>query len=639
MSIEIKVPDIGGDEVEVTEILVSVGDKVEVDQSLLTVEGDKASMEVPAAQAGTVKEIKVAEGDTVTTGSLIMIFEGEEQAAAPAEAKEEAKEEPTKQSSASATQEVNVPDIGDDEVEVTEIMVAVGDTVEEEQSLLSVEGDKASMEVPAPFAGTVKEIKIATGDKVKTGSLIFVFETASSGSEAPAAESTQAESTQAESASAEAAPATSGTKEVNVPDIGGDEVEVTEVMVAVGDKVEEDQSILNVEGDKASMEVPAPFAGTVKEIKVAAGDKVSTGSLIFVFEVAGSAPAAAEPAPAKAEAAPAAKAPAAEKPASAPASNEGFADNKAYAHASPVVRRLAREFGINLANVKGTGRKNRVVKEDVQNYVKDLVKKVESGQLSAGKGNAGGSELGLIPWPKVDFAKFGEIEEKKLSRIQKLSGANLHRNWVQIPHVTQFDEADITSLEAFRKEQNALAEKKKLGVKITPLVFVMKAAAKALAEFPTFNSSLSEDGESLILKKYINIGVAVDTPNGLVVPVFKDVDKKGIIELSRELMEISAKARDGKLTSSDMQGGCFTISSLGGIGGTAFTPIVNAPEVAILGVSKSEMKPKWNGKEFEPKLMVPLSMSYDHRVIDGALAARFTVTLASYMSDIRQLVM
>ncbi|MDI4670238.1 pyruvate dehydrogenase complex dihydrolipoyllysine-residue acetyltransferase [Pseudoalteromonas shioyasakiensis] len=634
MSIEINVPDIGGDEVEVTEILVSVGDKVEVDQSLLTVEGDKASMEVPAAQAGTVKEIKVAEGDTVTTGSLIMIFEGEEQAAAPAEVKEEAPA-PAAAPAASAVQEVTVPDIGDDEVEVTEIMVAVGDTVEEEQSLLSVEGDKASMEVPAPMAGTVKEIKIATGDKVKTGSLIFVFETASSGSEAPAAES----------APAEAAPAAaaSSTKEVNVPDIGGDEVEVTEVMVAVGDKVEEDQSILNVEGDKASMEVPAPFAGTVKEIKVAAGDKVSTGSLIFVFEVAGSAPAAAAaaPAPAKAEAAPApaAKAPAAEKPASAPASNEGFADNKAYAHASPVVRRLAREFGINLANVKGTGRKNRVVKEDVQNYVKDLVKKVESGQLSAGKGNAGGGELGLIPWPKVDFAKFGEIEEKKLSRIQKLSGANLHRNWVQIPHVTQFDEADITSLEAFRKEQNALAEKKKLGVKITPLVFVMKAAAKALAEFPTFNSSLSEDGESLILKKYINIGVAVDTPNGLVVPVFKDVDKKGIIELSRELMDISKKARDGKLTSSDMQGGCFTISSLGGIGGTAFTPIVNAPEVAILGVSKSEMKPKWNGKEFEPKLMVPLSMSYDHRVIDGALAARFTVTLASYMSDIRQLVM
>ena len=633
MSIEINVPDIGGDEVEVTEILVNVGDVVEVDQSLLTVEGDKASMEVPAAQAGTVKEIKVSEGDTVTTGSLIMIFEGEsagEEKAPEAPAKSE--DAAPAASSGSTTKEVTVPDIGDDEVEVTEIMVAVGDSVEEEQSILNVEGDKAAMEVPAPFAGTVKEIKIAAGDKVKTGSLVFVFEIAG-GESAPAkAEAAPA----AESAPAQSAAPSS--KEVSVPDIGGDEVEVTEVMVAVGDKVVEDQSILNVEGDKAAMEVPAPFAGTVKEIKVAAGDKVSTGSLIFVFEVAGSAPAAA-PAEKSAPAPKAESKPAPAQAAPAKASNESFEDNSAYAHASPVVRRLAREFGINLANVKGSGRKNRVVKEDVQNYVKNLVKQVESGQLSANKGNADGGELGLIPWPKVDFAKFGEIEEKKLSRIQKLSGKNLHRNWVQIPHVTQFDEADITSLEAFRKEQNALAEKKKLGVKITPLVFVMKAAAKALADFPTFNSSLSEDGESLILKKYINIGVAVDTPNGLVVPVFKDVDKKGIIELSRELMDISVKAREGKLTSSDMQGGCFTISSLGGIGGTAFTPIVNAPEVAILGVSKSEMKPKWNGKEFEPKLMVPLSMSYDHRVIDGALAARFTVTLASYMSDIRQLVM
>ncbi|MBQ4856648.1 pyruvate dehydrogenase complex dihydrolipoyllysine-residue acetyltransferase [Pseudoalteromonas sp. MMG007] len=634
MSIEIKVPDIGGDDVEVTEILVSVGDKVDVDQSLLTVEGDKASMEVPAAQAGTVKEIKVSEGDTVTTGSLIMIFEGEEsgsQSEPEAPAKTEASA--PAEASGSSTKEVTVPDIGDDEVEVTEIMVAVGDSVDEEQSILSVEGDKASMEVPAPFAGTVKEIKVTEGDKVKTGSLVFVFEVA--GSSAPASDAPKQES-----APAEAAQSTQpSTKEVNVPDIGDDEVEVTEIMVAVGDTVEEEQSILNVEGDKAAMEVPAPFAGTVKEIKVTAGDKVKTGSLVFVFEVAGSAPAqASAPAEQKPAAAPA-KAESAPAPKAEKASNESFENNSAYAHASPVVRRLAREFGINLANVKGSGRKNRVVKEDVQNYVKNLVKQVESGQLPAGKGNAGGGELGLIPWPKVDFAKFGEIEEKKLSRIQKLSGKNLHRNWVQIPHVTQFDEADITSLEVFRKEQNVLSEKKKLGVKITPLVFVMKAAAKVLAEFPTFNSSLSEDGESLILKKYINIGVAVDTPNGLVVPVFKDVDKKGIMELSRELMDISKKAREGKLTSSDMQGGCFTISSLGGIGGTAFTPIVNAPEVAILGVSKSEMKPKWNGKDFEPKLMVPLSMSYDHRVIDGALAARFTATLASYMSDIRQLVM
>ena len=528
------------------------------------------------------------------------------------------------------TIEINVPDIGADAVEVTEILVSVGDTVAEDQSLLTVEGDKASMEVPASQAGVVKEIKVAVGDSVETGRLIMIFEGEGAATAPPVA---------AVSESAPVAASVAEQKEVHVPDIGGDEVEVTEILVAVGDVVAEDQSILNVEGDKASMEVPAPFAGTVKEIKVAVGDKVGTGSLVFVFEVAGSAPAV-QAAPVTAPVTQSAPVAPVSAPASTPAPKaESFAENSAYAHASPVIRRLAREFGINLANVKGTGRKGRVVKDDVQNYVKQLVKQVESGALSANKGNAGGGELNLIPWPKVDFAKFGEIEEKKLSRIQKLSGANLHRNWVQIPHVTQFDEADITSLEVFRKEQNAVAEKQKLGVKITPLVFVMKAAAKALEEFPTFNSSLSEDGESLILKKYVNIGVAVDTPNGLVVPVFKDVNKKGIIELSRELMDISKKAREGKLTSSDMQGGCFTISSLGGIGGTAFTPIVNAPEVAILGVSKSEIKPKWNGKEFEPKLMVPLSCSYDHRVIDGALAARFTVTLANYLSDIRQLVM
>lgn len=630
MAIEIHVPDIGADEVEVTEILVNVGDTVEVDQSLISVEGDKASMEVPAAQAGTVKEIKVAEGDTVATGSLIMIFDAAGDA--PAAAEPEATAAPAAAPApvaASELVEVHVPDIGGDEVEVTEIMVAIGDVVEADQSILNVEGDKASMEVPAPFGGTVKEVKVEVGGKVSTGSLVFVFET---GASAPAA-------VEAAPAAAPAPADAAELKEVHVPDIGGDEVEVTEVMVAVGDVVEADQSILNVEGDKASMEVPAPFAGTVKEVKVEVGGKVSTGSLVFVFETQGSAPAPAA-APAPTQAAPAASA-AKPAPAAAPAASaqkDEFVANDQYAHASPVVRRLAREFGVNLARVKGTGRKNRVLKEDVQNYVKELVKQVESGQLSKG-GNTGGGELNLIPWPKVDFSKFGEVEEKKLSRIQKLSGANLHRNWVQIPHVTQFDEADITTLEAFRKEQNVMAEKKKVGVKITPLVFVMKAAAKALEEFPTFNSSLSEDGESLILKKYVNIGIAVDTPNGLVVPVVRDVNKKGIIELSRELMEISGKAREGKLTASDMQGGCFTISSLGGIGGTAFTPIVNAPEVAILGVSKSDMKPKWNGKDFEPRLMVPLSCSYDHRVIDGALAARFTATLAAYLSDIRQLVM
>ncbi|EMN7254045.1 pyruvate dehydrogenase complex dihydrolipoyllysine-residue acetyltransferase [Vibrio vulnificus] len=631
MAIEINVPDIGADEVEVTEILVSVGDKVEEEQSLITVEGDKASMEVPASQAGIVKEIKVVAGDKVTTGSLIMLFleqEGEEAgAAAPAPAAEAAPV--ASPAAASELKEVCVPDIGGDEVEVTEILVAVGDSIAEEQSLLTVEGDKASMEVPAPFAGTLKEIKVAAGDKVSTGSLVMIFEVAGSGAAAPAPVAAAAPA---------AAPAASGTgaperKEVNVPDIGGDEVEVTEIMVAVGDTVTEEQSLITVEGDKASMEVPAPFAGTVKEIKVAAGDKVSTGSLIMVFEVAGAAPAPAAPAQAAAPAA----APAA-KPAAKPAATE-FEENNDYAHASPVVRRLAREFGVNLAKVKGSGRKSRILKEDVQAYVKDALKRLESGAVAAASGKGDGAALGLLPWPKVDFSKFGETEVQPLSRIKKISGANLHRNWVMIPHVTQWDNADITELENFRKEQNAIEAKKDSGMKITPLVFIMKAAAKALEAFPAFNSSLSDDGESLILKKYVNIGIAVDTPNGLVVPVFKDVNKKGIYELSEELMVVSKKARAGKLTAADMQGGCFTISSLGGIGGTAFTPIVNAPEVGILGVSKSEIKPVWNGKEFAPRLQLPLSLSYDHRVIDGAEGARFITYLNECLSDIRRLVL
>ncbi|HHF5051883.1 TPA: pyruvate dehydrogenase complex dihydrolipoyllysine-residue acetyltransferase [Haemophilus influenzae] len=546
------------------------------------------------------------------------------------------------------SKQIQIPDIGSDEVTVTEVMVNVGDTISVDQSIINVEGDKASMEVPAPEAGVVKEILVKVGDKVSTGTPMLVLEAAGA---APEADEPTAPVADAPTAPVVAtAPTTSAIVEVNVPDIGGDEVNVTEIMVAVGDTITEEQSLITVEGDKASMEVPAPFGGVVKEILVKSGDKVSTGSLIMRFEVLGAAPAESESASASASAstsAPQAAAPATTAQAAQSNNNvSGLSQEKVeastgYAHATPVIRRLAREFGVNLDKVKGTGRKGRIVKEDIEAYVKTAVKAYESGATAQATGNgvANGAGLGLLPWPKVDFSKFGEIEEVELSRINKISGANLHRNWVIIPHVTHFDKADITDLEAFRKEQNALAEKQKLGVKITPVVFIMKAVAKALEAYPRFNSSITEDAQRLILKKYINIGVAVDTPNGLVVPVFKNVNKKGIIELSRELMEVSKKAREGKLTASDMQGGCFTISSLGGIGTTHFAPIVNAPEVAILGVSKSSMEPVWNGKEFAPRLILPMSLSFDHRVIDGADGARFISYLGSVLADLRRLVM
>ena len=552
------------------------------------------------------------------------------------------------------SKQIQIPDIGSDEVTVTEVMVNVGDTISVDQSIINVEGDKASMEVPAPEAGVVKEILVKVGDKVSTGTPMLVLEAAGA---APAADEPTAPVADAPTAPVVAtAPTASAIVEVNVPDIGGDEVNVTEIMVAVGDTITEEQSLITVEGDKASMEVPAPFGGVVKEILVKSGDKVSTGSLIMRFEVLGAAPAASASdstsAPQAAAPATTAQAPQAAAPdttAQAAQSNNNVSGlsqeqveaSTGYAHATPVIRRLAREFGVNLDKVKGTGRKGRIVKEDIEAYVKTAVKAYESGATAQATGNgvANGAGLGLLPWPKVDFSKFGEIEEVELSRINKISGANLHRNWVIIPHVTHFDKADITDLEAFRKEQNALAEKQKLGVKITPVVFIMKAVAKALEAYPRFNSSITEDAQRLILKKYINIGVAVDTPNGLVVPVFKNVNKKGIIELSRELMEVSKKAREGKLTASDMQGGCFPISSLGGIGTTHFAPIVNAPEVAILGVSKSSMEPVWNGKEFAPRLILPMSLSFDHRVIDGADGARFISYLGSVLADLRRLVM
>ncbi|UJL42232.1 dihydrolipoyllysine-residue acetyltransferase [Shewanella vesiculosa] len=662
------VPNIDTDAVQVIEICAAVGDFLEKEASIITVESDKATMDIPAPFAGTLAELKIAVGDTVSEGTLIAMMSAadaapaKEEAAAPApkaeapvaQAAAPAPVTPVAASSAGSAEviEVNVPDIGGDtDVSVIEVLVAVGDSIDVDTGLITLETDKATMDVPSPKAGVVKEIKVAVGDKVSEGSLVIMLEVAGSASAAaPSAPAPQAAAPVEQAAPAQAAPvqaATSATttqvQEIHVPDIGdASDVDIIEVLVSVGDDITADQGLITLETDKATMEVPAPFAGKLVSLTVKVGDKVSQGSLIATIETTSSAPAA-QAAPAPAESAPAASAPApmaASRPSTPPVPHHPSASVTAstgVVHASPAVRRLAREFGVDLTKVSGTGRKARILKEDVQAFVKYELSRPKATASTSVSGGAGG--LNVIAAPKVDFSKFGEVEEIPLSRIQKISGPNLHRNWVTIPHVTQFDEADITEMEAFRKQQNDLAAKKKADYKITPLVFMMKAVAKALAEFPVFNSSLSSDGESLIQKKYFHIGVAVDTPNGLMVPVVRDVDKKGIVELSRELTDISIRARDGKLKSADMQGSCFTISSLGGIGGTAFTPIVNYPDVAILGVSKSEIKPKWNGKEFEPKLMLPLSLSYDHRVIDGAMAARFSVTLSAILSDIRTLIL
>ncbi|NQZ20963.1 MAG: dihydrolipoyllysine-residue acetyltransferase [Colwellia sp.] len=548
----------------------------------------------------------------------------------------------------SDSQKILVPDVGGDEVEIIEICFAVGDSIEADEGIVTVETDKASMDIPAPFAGKLSALLVSVGDKIKEGDVIaeMTSSSASAVEEAPAevAVPVAAEATVAPVAVEAPVASVSATSEIidiAVPDIGEDgEVEVIDVMVNVGDVIEVEDGLITLETDKATMDVPSSHAGTVKEVFVSIGGKVKQGSIVIKLETSSGAPVEAVAAPVAEKVVEAPKVKPAPVVKAAPVPHHpqaGKVTSSGSIYTSPSIRRTAREYGVDLTKVKGTGNKGRILKEDVQSYVKY--------ELSRPKANAGSSVaageggLQVVSARVIDFSKFGEVETKPLTRIQKISGPFLHRNWVTIPHVTQFDEADITNVEAFRKEQNVICEKKKLGFKITPLVFILKAAADALREFPAFNSSLSEDGESLILKKYIHIGVAVDTPNGLVVPVVRDVDQKGIHQLSRELLEISMKARDGKLKASDMQGGCFTISSLGGIGGTAFTPIVNAPEVAILGVSKSEMKPKWNGKDFEPKLMLPLSMSYDHRVIDGALAARFTVHLANVMSDIRQLIL
>ena len=529
--------------------------------------------------------------------------------------------------------QVVVPDIGDfKEVEVIEVLVKPGDAVSKEQSLITLESDKATMEIPSPSAGVVKELKIKVGDKVSKGSTILELDA----KDEPKKEAPKKEQpAKKEEPRREAPAAGPGTmRTVPVPDIGDfKEVEVIEVLVKPGDKVSKEQSLITLESDKATMEIPSPGAGVVKELKVKVGDKVAKGAAILVLEGGEQ---RAEPRTEQKAQAPA-KAEAATKPAPAPAravQREAPEQSGAKPHASPSVRKFARELGVDLTQVQGSGPKARILHTDVQAFVKGAL----SGRAQPATAKGGGAlPFNLPPWPDVDFAKFGAVETKPLSRIQKLSGPYLHRNWVSIPHVTQFDEADITDLEAFRKAQTAETEKK--GFKLTMLAFMIKACVTALKQYPQFNASLDKSGESVVIKKYYSIGVAVDTPGGLVVPVVKEADRKGVFDVAQELSEISKKARDSKLSPGDMQGGTFSISSLGGIGGTYFTPIINAPEVAILGVSRAATKPIWDGKQFAPRLIMPISLSYDHRVIDGATAARFTSFLVSVLSDIRKLIL
>ncbi|MFB1488375.1 MULTISPECIES: dihydrolipoyllysine-residue acetyltransferase [unclassified Thiocapsa] len=579
-------------------------------------------------------------------------------------------------------EDILLPDIGDfSDVEVIEILVAPGDRIEAEQSILSLESDKATIEIPAPLAGVIRALKVKVGDRVSQGDLLMTLETDGAGSEeAPSKDASAGDgrSAQPEASGPGAVPATprptapapaspqapkstpprmpsSGeTISVVLPDIGDfTDIPVIEVLIAPGDRIEVDQSLLTLESDKATMEIPSPNAGIVEELAVAAGDTLNQGDLILTLRT-DAAVDTGKPIPAASlMAAPMAASTAEELeappgPASSTKRAPGESERRPApvlprpedmaaiakgrkAHASPTVRRFARELGVDLTFVKGSGPKGRVLKDDVQGFVK------QSLAQGAPTGAGGALPFALPAAPEIDFAKFGPIELTELSRIKKLSGRHLHRCWLSVPHVTQFDEADITSLEDFRKAQKAQAAEK--GIKLTFVPFLLKAVATALNRMPVLKASLTADGESLVLKHFTHIGVAVDTPQGLVVPVVRDVDKKGIFALAAELSELGEKARAGKLLPGDMQGGCFSISSLGGIGGTAFTPIVNAPEVAILGVSRATTKPVWNGQSFEPRLMLPLSLSYDHRVVDGAEGARFTSLLGELLGDLRQLLL
>jgi len=663
----IRVPDIGSGEGEVIELFVKVGDRIEADQSILTLESDKASMEIPAPKAGVVKSLKVKLGDRLKEGDELLELESEEgqDSAAPAQAaaepagaatggptdEAEAPTPPGDDASASAgegeTQEIRVPDIGSSgKASVIEIAVKAGDTIAAEQALITLESDKASMEIPSPAAGVIESISVKVGDEVGTGDLILILKGAASSKpaagKAPASQAASAPKQKLSEPAAEepAEAAGESVEEVRIPDIGSSgSANVIEVMVKAGDSVEADQSLITLESDKASMEIPAPRAGVVESLSIKVGDEAKTGDLILTLKVQGTAPAK-KPAPKADEAAP-------QQQAVAP-NKQGVPEAKAAAtpapavsgpskagtkvHAGPAVRMLAREFGVELADVPPTGPKGRILKEDVQAYVKNMLHKVKQ---APAEGTTGGA--GIPPIPTIDFSKFGEVEEVPMTRLMQVGAANLHRSWLNVPHVTQFESADITELEAFRVAQKAIAEK--AGVKLTVLPLLLKACAHLLKELPDFNSSLAPSGKALIRKKYVHVGFAVDTPDGLMVPVIRNVDQKSLLQLAGEAAELAEKARTKKLSPDAMQGACFTISSLGHIGGTGFTPIVNAPEVAILGVSKAAMQPVWDGKAFQPRLMLPLSLSYDHRVINGAAAARFTKRLSELLADIRTMLL
>lgn len=564
---------------------------------------------------------------------------------------------------------VKVPDIGEfADIAVVEVLVAPGDQVTAEQSLISLESDKATMEIPSPGAGIVSEVNVAVGDRVSEGDAILVMQASPKPEQgqAPAAsvpsQPVAEPVVQTEPAASSAAPAAappSATQEIAVlvPDIGDfDSVDVVEVLVAVGDVVAVEQSLVSLESDKATMEIPSSHAGTVSALHINVGDKVAAGALVVTLQSeatgsdsSGSGNQSVPKAPAQSAAPPPAQVAEASGSAnSAAAASADDGDRRAppvsfdastrkpgdVPHASPSVRREARQLGVDLQEVSGTGRKGRITTEDVRQFVKGVMNRKGSGaQATAAAANG----LSLLPWPKVDFSKYGPVQTQPLSRIQKISGANLARNWAMIPHVTQNEQADITEMEAFRKSQSEVA--KAQGIKLTPLAFLIKAVVAALKAFPQFNASLDDSGENLVLKQYFHVGVAVDTPDGLVVPVIRDCDQKSLFQLASEVVQASIRARDKKLSATDMSGGCFSISSLGGIGGTSFTPIINAPEVAILGVCRSATQPVWNGQEFEPRLILPLSLSYDHRVIDGATAARFAVYLADMLTDIRRLLL